>query len=66
MIMPETIALIGQDISKIYEEIDNYIDLYSVRELANVLLSALPGVKLAKVERDGAHKNPRAPRDLAT
>lgn len=51
MIMPETIALIGQDISKIYEEIDNYIDLYSVRELANVLLSALPGVKLAKVEK---------------
>ncbi|MDL0082002.1 hypothetical protein NYG90_04840 [Helicobacter sp. XJK30-2] len=50
-IMPETIALIGRDLCKLYEEIDNYIDLYSVRELANLLLSALPGVKLAKVEK---------------
>ncbi|WP_299326286.1 hypothetical protein [uncultured Helicobacter sp.] len=50
-IMPESIALVAQDLCALYEQIDDYVDLYSTRDIANIFLASLPNVKLSKIEK---------------
>lgn len=50
-IMPESVALVAENLTALYSEIDDYIDLYSTRDIANIYLAALPNTKLSKVEK---------------